>query len=105
MDVDNGQVEGDDGNEHAKAELRSMMEHHLTFNASTERRTNVSQFITILTGLSAEGMREMLSMASVPTPVVVPQVREHESQSTLTASRNTIATAPTTSDSEGSTRS
>lgn len=100
VDVDNRQVENDDVNEHDKAELRSMMEHHLTYNASSERRTIVSQFITVLAGLSAGRMREMLSMARVPTPFMVLQVRGHESPSTLTASRNTIATAPSTDESE-----
>jgi hypothetical protein len=75
------------GNEDAKAKIRSNMEYCLLYKASSERRANVSHFITVLAVLSADAVREMLSMASVLFAAsVVPMGCEHESEglSTLT---------------------
>ena len=59
----------DEGNQDDRAQTLSIMGTILRqFNASTEHDTNVSNFETELTGLSAQATREMLSLAEAQRP-------------------------------------
>jgi hypothetical protein len=61
-----------EGNHDARAQTLSTMGTILRqFNASTEHDTNVSNFVTELTGLSAQATREMRSLAEAQRPTEI----------------------------------
>lgn len=63
----------DEGNQDAREQTLSTMEHHLVpyTNVSAEHGTNVSNFVAVLTGLSAQATREMLSLAEAQRPTEI----------------------------------
>lgn len=62
----------DEGNQDAREQTLSTMGTFLRhFNASTEHDTYVSNFVTELTGLSAQATREMLSLAEAQRPTEI----------------------------------
>ena len=77
------QFANEHGHQFAKADYLDMIEKHLRFRESVEHALNVSQFLDVLAGLSAEAMQEMHSLAEQngsPPSVVGQQGGGSESQ-------------------------
>jgi hypothetical protein len=88
---------GEEGDEGAKAELLSEMDYDLRYNASTEHATKVSQFMNDLESLSAEAVREMLSMTEPgPTVFVVHEAAVQEGNGHDNEDTSTITTVAST---------
>ncbi len=60
VDVDNHQVDDEEGNDNTRAAILSNMKYHLLCKASNECRATVSQVITVITGISVNHERDAL---------------------------------------------
>ena len=77
------QFANEHGDQFAKALFLRRIDHYFHFEASVEHALNVSQFLDVLAGLSAEAMQEMHSLAEQngsPPSVVGQQGGGSESQ-------------------------
>lgn len=99
--VNTQNITDEKANERAKAHLLSNMDYLLCYNETTEHASNVTQvteFLTVLRGLSDDGTREMLTMTQPRPPdfVVAENTLDEEETLTRSTARGTIGSNDTT---------